>query len=208
MTGSAMDLRYADEHCAAILQGWYPGARGGTAIADVLFGKVSPSGKLPVTFYRSTEDLPEFTDYAMKNRTYRYFEGNVLYPFGYGLTYGKTEVADAELEETEDGCKLTVTVKNGDKPVREVVQVYIRAEDSVYEVRNHRLCGFKPVDLAANEEKEIELYLPKSVFEVVNDEGERCADGHSFTLYVGLSQPDEDSVRRMGTAPAVIKLSV
>ena len=82
MTGSAMDLRYAQEHCAAIVQAWYPGARGGRVVADILTGKISPSGKLPVTFYRDTEELPDFEDYSMKGRTYRYFTGEVLYPFG------------------------------------------------------------------------------------------------------------------------------
>ena len=92
LSGSAMDLRYADANTNAVLQAWYPGAEGGTAVADILFGKVSPSGKLPVTFYKDTADLPEFTDYSMKNRTYRYMEMEALYPFGYGLTYGDVKV--------------------------------------------------------------------------------------------------------------------
>ena len=96
LSGSAMDLRYADAHTNAILQAWYPGAEGGTAVADVLFGRVSPSGILPVTFYKDTSDLPEFTDYSMKNRTYRYMEQEALYPFGFGLTYGNVKVSAAE----------------------------------------------------------------------------------------------------------------
>ncbi len=92
MTGSAMDLRYFEEHADAVMQVWYPGARGGKTIAEVLFGEISPSGKLPVTFYNSIEELPEFEDYGMKGRTYRYFEGTPLYPFGYGLTYGDVKV--------------------------------------------------------------------------------------------------------------------
>ena len=87
MPGSAMDMREADEKCAAVVQAWYPGGEGGIAVADMLFGKFSPSGKLPVTFYESTEDLPDFTDYDMSERTYRYFSGTPLYPFGYGLSY-------------------------------------------------------------------------------------------------------------------------
>ena len=96
MTGSAMDLKYAHEHCAAVLQAWYPGARGGRVIADILFGGISPSGKLPVTFYRDTEELPDFEDYSMKGRTYRYFTGTPLYPFGYGLTYGDVVLEGVE----------------------------------------------------------------------------------------------------------------
>lgn len=92
MTGSAMDLRYMQENAAAVVQTWYPGARGGRTIARILFGEISPSGKLPVTFYNGAEELPDFEDYAMKGRTYRYFTGEPLYPFGYGLTYGAVSV--------------------------------------------------------------------------------------------------------------------
>ena len=88
MTGSAVDLSLAQERANAVLQAWYPGSQGGRAVAQVLFGEASPSGKLPVTFYRGVEDLPDFTDYAMAGRTYRYYQGEPLYPFGYGLTYG------------------------------------------------------------------------------------------------------------------------
>ena len=101
MTGSAMDLRDAQEHCAAVVQAWYPGARGGRVVADILFGALSPSGKLPVTFYHDTEELPDFEDYSMKNRTYRYFTGEVLYPFGYGLTYGSMELDGVKLNGQE-----------------------------------------------------------------------------------------------------------
>ena len=94
-----MDLSFAEEHAAAVLQAWYPGARGGKAIADLLFGNCSPSGKLPVTFYKDTDHMPEFTDYSMKGRTYRYMEDEALYPFGYGLTYGKAEVTEAVLKK-------------------------------------------------------------------------------------------------------------
>ncbi len=100
MTGSAMDLRYFEEHAEAVMQVWYPGARGGKTIAEVLFGEISPSGKLPVTFYNSIEELPAFEDYGMKGRTYRYFEGTPLYPFGYGLTYGDVVVDAVECNGT------------------------------------------------------------------------------------------------------------
>ena len=99
--GSA--LRVEDGN--AILWAGYPGQAGGDALADILFGKVSPSGKLPITFYRSLDDLPAFTDYSMKGRTYRYYEGEALYPFGYGLTYGKVVCEDAELDGDRDQGK-------------------------------------------------------------------------------------------------------
>ena len=144
LSGSAMDLRYADAHTNAILQAWYPGAEGGTAVADVLFGRVSPSGKLPVTFYKHTSDLPEFTDYSMKNRTYRYMEQEALYPFGFGLTYGNVKVSAAEFAEQpekEKPVKIRCTVTNTGKwDTEEVVQVYIKDWKSKYAVRNHSLC--------------------------------------------------------------------
>ena len=87
LSGSALAVNWADEHVDAIVQGWYPGARGGAAIADILFGEANPEGKLPVTFYRTTEELPDFEDYSMQGRTYRYMEQEALYPFGYGLSY-------------------------------------------------------------------------------------------------------------------------
>ena len=97
MTGSAMDMSFVNEHYNAIMQTWYPGARGGRSIAKLLFGEVSPSGKLPVTFYDDLSKLPEFTDYSMKGRTYRYMNYEAQYPFGFGLTYGDVNVKAAEL---------------------------------------------------------------------------------------------------------------
>lgn len=192
MTGSAMDLRYADERCAAILQGWYPGARGGTAIADVLFGRVSPSGKLPVTFYRSTEDLPAFTDYAMKGRTYRYYTGEALYPFGYGLSYADIELVGAQ--RSEDGMTVRAMVKNHSEfAADEVLQVYVRDEESPFAPVNPVLCGFERVSLAAGEMRTIEIALSGHAYTVVNDEGERIPGSGRYCVYCGFSQPDARS---------------
>lgn len=208
MTGSAMDLRFADRHFSAVLQGWYPGARGGKAIAELLFGKYSPSGKLPITFYNSADDLPAFTDYAMENRTYRYFAGDVLYPFGFGLTYGKTQVTDASLREDGDTLVITAALQNGDRPVDEVVEVYIRHHESKLAVRNHSLCGFQPVSLKAGEKKTVEITVPKTALEVVDEHGRRCIDSRSFTLFVGLSQPDAKSCALMGAAPVQLPFHI
>ena len=192
MTGSAMDLRYAHEHCAAVIQGWYPGARGGTAIADVLFGKVSPSGKLPVTFYQSTEDLPEFTDYNMTNRTYRYYTGEALYPFGYGLSYA--DVAMVKAEKSADGMTVSATVKNNSSfAADEIVQVYIKDEESAFAPVNPVLYGFGRVSLEAGEEKTVEIALSKHAYTVVNDEGERVPGSGKYVVYCGFSQPDARS---------------
>mgnify|MGYP000701722625 CR=1 FL=1 len=138
MSGSAIDLNYADSHANAVLQLWYPGARGGRAAADILFGNSSPSGKLPVTFYRSLEGFPDFEDYSMKGRTYRYLEKEPLYPFGYGLTYGRTEIRDVrpdgEASETDGLTVRGVAVNTGRYGTDDVIQAYIKNEESAYAV--------------------------------------------------------------------------
>ncbi len=199
MCGSAMDLRYADEHCAAILQAWYPGARGGTAIADVLFGRVSPSGKLPVTFYRSTDDLPPFTDYDMAQRTYRYYGGEPLYPFGFGLGYADIRLDGAAMDE--DGAAVVARVRNcSDRAGAEVVQVYARDLRSPFAPRNPVLCGFERVALAPGESREVRVALDKNARTVVNDEGERVPGSGQWAFYCGFSQPDARSAALTGQA--------
>ena len=203
MTGSAMDLRYAQEHCAAIVQAWYPGARGGRVVADILTGEISPSGKLPVTFYRDTEELPDFEDYSMKGRTYRYFTGEVLYPFGYGLTYGSAEISGVKLggQELADGSEvrlsggsldsLEVTVSNtGDRNVEEVVQVYIKALDSTDATPNERLCGFARVSVKTGGQAVVQVPVDRDALTVINDEGEKVSGGSRYAVSVGFGQSD------------------
>ena len=208
MTGSAMDLRFAEENFSAVVQGWYPGARGGKAIAELLFGKYSFSGKLPVTFYNDSDELPAFTDYAMENRTYRYFTGGVLYPFGYGLTYGKTEVTKAEMRDDGEHYTITATVKNEGCAVHEILQVYVRDNESEFAVRNHSLCAFKAVSLGANETCDVEITVPKAALEIVDDTGTRRVDSRSFTFFVGTSQPDDRSAELLGTRPVAVELKL
>ena len=203
MTGSAMDLRYAQEHCAAIVQAWYPGARGGRVVADILTGEISPSGKLPVTFYRDTEELPDFEDYSMKGRTYRYFTGEVLYPFGYGLTYGSAEISGVKLggQELADGSEarlpggsfdsFEVTVSNtGDRDVEEVVQVYIKALDSADATPNERLCGFARVSVKTGGQAVVQVPVDRDALTVINDEGEKVSGGSRYAVSVGFGQSD------------------
>ncbi len=206
MAGSAINLSKAQDDADAVLQAWYPGARGGKDIADILFGEVSPSGKLPLTFYASTDDLPDFRDYSMKNRTYKYFTGTPLYPFGYGLTYGDCyvkpenhlEISNGEAADLFD-AKLTVKVANDGKvDTDEVVQVYIKDLDSDFATTNPSLCGFKRVHVAAGSETEVTITLDKRAFTSVNEEGERKVFGKNFKLFVGCQQPDARSEQLTG----------
>ena len=210
LAGSAIDLSFAQEHCNAVLQAWYPGGRGGKAVAEVLFGKRSPSGKLPVTFYKDLEDLPSFTDYSMKGRTYRYLEKEPLYPFGFGLTYGKAYVERAKLAaEPQKGKELTVQaeiVNTSGCPVEEVVQIYIKNRDSSLAVPNHSLCGFQRIRVAVGERRELPLSIPWNAFLSVTEEGERILDGSRFTLYVGTSQPDDRSIQLGAVKPVEIEV--
>lgn len=210
MAGSALDISNANEKAAAILQTWYPGAGGGKQVAEVLFGKISPSGKLPVTFYHN-EDLtymPAFTDYSMKGRTYRYLDRKPLYPFGYGLTYGNVKVKEVQVS-TEDGVSLQIQVKNeGIRATEDVVEVYINNLESAYAVKNHSLCGFARVELEPGEEKKIEISIPESAFMVIDDSGEKRRDGNRFRLSAGTSQPDERSFELTGIHPVEVEIEI
>ncbi|MBE5859219.1 MAG: glycoside hydrolase family 3 protein [Butyrivibrio sp.] len=214
MSGSAINLELAEERAAAILQVFYPGGMGGKDVAKILFGEVSPSGKLPVTFYGDGKDLPDFADYSMKNRTYRYYEGTAEYPFGYGLTYGNCLAEKIEAEvNTKAGDKdyalVKVTVKNtGKVDTEDVLQIYIKDEDSEFAVRNHSLCGFKRVKLSAGETKEVAINLDRRAFTSVDEDGNRDIFGKNFTLYAGFSQPDDRSKELTGNACATAKICI
>ncbi|MBR4011122.1 MAG: glycoside hydrolase family 3 C-terminal domain-containing protein [Clostridiales bacterium] len=189
----------------ALIQAWYPGELGGTALANILFGKVSPSGKLPLTFYQSIEGIPDFADYSMKDRTYRYTRKNILYPFGYGLTYSKVVVTDCVYDDST--AKASVTVQNqGDVDTEDVVQLYIHNTTSANATPFPKLCGFKRVAIPAGEEIVVELTIEDSAFDVVNDEGEVVRDGNTFDLFAGVSQPDELS--RELTGSSCVRVSV
>lgn len=204
-SGSALTLNGQEENCAAILNAWYPGSNGGKAVADLLFGKYSPSGKLPVTFYKSTEELPEFTDYSMKGRTYRYMKGESLYPFGYGLTYSTVELSDlsiSDIKENFDNINVNIKISNtGNYDIEEVVQCYIKDLESKYAVANHSLAGFKRITLKKGESKTVTMQINRRSFEVVNDTGDRILDSKKFKIFVGISQPDSRSIQLTGITP-------
>ena len=184
----------------AILQAWYPGQAGGSALADLLFGVVSPSGKLPVTFYRSADDLPDFRDYAMAGRTYRYFAGEALYPFGYGLTYTRFAYEDAAF----DGESAFVTVRNvGSAAAEAVVEAYLRAEDCPFAPRNPILCGYERVSLQPGESACVRVPVEPDAFTAVDESGKRVPAGERFTLWLGGGQPDPRTEALSGEKAAV-----
>ena len=194
MAGSAIDLCVAQESAAAVVQLWYPGARGGRAVADILFGVCSPSGKLPVTFYRSLEGMPDFEDYSMQGRTYRYMTQEALYPFGYGLTYGDVRVERAEVvsrkEDSRDMILRVELVNEGSCPTQDVVQIYVKDTESADATPNPCLCAFKRVMLQAGERLSVEVCVPGEAFRVVNEAGERVWGSGKYRLYAGTGQPD------------------
>jgi beta-glucosidase len=162
MSGSAIAMPWADEHLNAIVQAFYPGEAGGTAIADVLLGKYNPAGRLPVTFYRATSDLPPFADYRMENRTYRYFKGQPLFPFGFGLSYTKFDYAHLHVAPGAGGTlSVAVDVTNaGDRAGDEVVQLYAVPPAESHPREREALCGFSRVHLAKGETKTVNITVP------------------------------------------------
>ena len=201
IAGSSVDLQEAGEKADAVLFGWYPGVMGGKAISDILFGKISPSGKLPVTFYHQSdlEKMPDFTDYSMKDRTYRYFTGKPLYPFGFGLTYSKVEIESAKVCTADDGLKVHVIAKNTGKiDTQDVIQVYAQNTGSPNAPARARLVSFRRVCLKAGEMDSFELDVCPDNLLVVNDKGERIKEG-KVVLYAGTCQPDEYSCELSGT---------
>ncbi len=164
-SGSAVAFPWEAEHLPAILQAWYPGQEGGQAVAEVLFGEFNPCGHLPMTFYRSTDDLPPFTDYSFANRTYRYFDGKPLYAFGHGLSYTRFDYKDATLAvdvvPADGTIKLSLTIENsGEMDGADVVQVYYRHLNSRVEQPNKVLCGFARVEVANGTSEKVTLEIP------------------------------------------------
>lgn len=190
----------------AWVQAFYPGAMGGRALTEILFGEVSPSGKLPVTFYETAELLPDITDYSMKNRTYRGTAENILYPFGFGLTYGRTAISHAEYDR-EKNCVILTAENKSEFDFEEVFQVYVRS-DSEFSPEYPSLCGFRRYRLSALSDAEITIRLSEDVFSDVDNEGVRYVSGRKFSLWCGVSQPDERSVRLCGVKPVRIDLSI
>ena len=196
-SGSAMALTPETENCDAILQAWYPGQEGGTAVADVLFGDYNPAGRLPVTFYKNMEQLPDFEDYSMQGRTYRYMKEAPLFPFGYGLsyttfTYGKAR-ADKKRISTGEKMTLTIPVSNtGSRDGEEVVQVYLRREDDP-KGPTKTLRAFKRVEITKGKSLNVKIELPYTAFEWFDNSTHtmHSMKGEYEVLYGGSSRTED-----------------
>lgn len=205
LAGSAMDLNFADQEAAAILQAFYPGAEGGREVARLLFGEYSPSGKLPVTIYRDLTEMPAFTDYTMRGRTYRYLTKKPLYPFGYGLTYSDCVIDEIQPEKeytyedaVKDGIEIKVHVENrGSYDTEEVLQGYVKVQ-SPNEVLHPKLGVFARIHIKAGEGQWISLHISKTAFSTVTEDGERVYDGKKAQLFIGFGQPDERTAELLG----------
>jgi beta-glucosidase len=197
LTGSALAVEWARDHLPAIVLGWYPGEQGGNALADVLFGDVSPAGRLPVTFYRSTGQLPPFEDYAMKERTYRYFSGEPLYPFGHGLSYTRFEYAGLQLDRTrvrpDQDLEVSLQVRNaGARDGDEVVQLYVHQVTSSEPMPLKQLRGFARIRLKRGETRRAAFHLKPAVDFAHYDAARRAfaVDPGEFEIQVGASSAD------------------
>ena len=201
MTGSATVFPHAEKF-GAIMQVWYPGQMGGIAVANALFGHVNPSGRLPVTFYKDMDQVPDFKEYSMKNRTYRYLDAEPAYPFGYGLSYTRFTYDGLSAEPNGGGIHLTVTVRNvGGRDGREVTQVYVRWVASAYAAPVCQLAAFSPLFLKAGEEKQITLRIDAKQLSVYDEEGNAIPHHGDVEVFVGGGQPDSRTEALTGQKP-------
>jgi len=193
LNGSAVAVNWADAHIPAIVEAWYPGQAAGTAIADVLFGDYNPAGRLPVTFYKSLDGMLPFDDYSMKERTYKYFTGDPLYPFGHGLSY--TTFAYSDLYVTEsvyagEPVDVSVIVTNtGKRAGDEVVQVYVTDREASVPVPIRKLVGFKRISLEAGAEQTVSFKIDPRDLSLITDDTRRVIEPGEFDLSVGGKQP-------------------
>ena len=204
LSGSALAVGWADENIDAIIQAWYPGARGGNAVASLIFGEYSPSGRLPVTFYRTTEELPDFHDYSMENRTYKYMKNEALYPFGYGLGYTSFTYGDIALSSTHinsgESLSCGIKIKNTGKfESEETVQLYLKDVKASVRVPRWQLRGIRKIHLLPGEEKETVFVISPEDMIVIDESGSSILEPGTFEVYIGGNQPDGRSVALTGS---------
>jgi beta-glucosidase len=203
INGSPMTIGWADENIPAILEAWYPGEEGGTAIADVLWGDYNPAGRLPVTFPKSLDQLPPFTDYSMKGRTYRYMTEEPLYPFGYGLSYTTFEYSNLKYphQQTEAGQegKISVDVRNsGERAGDEIVQFYISHKDASVETPIRELRGVERVSLQPGETKTVAFTLTDRQMAIIDNDGKAMLEPGEIAISIGGQQPHTHTQARTG----------
>jgi beta-glucosidase len=193
MNGGALSVNKAQEKASAVLLAGYPGQQGGNAVADVLFGDYNPAGRLPVTYYKSIDQRPPFEDYNMTGRTYKFFTGEPLYPFGYGLSYTTFEYSDLSIPGkvvAGEKVKVKVTVTNSGKlSGEEVVQLYITDEKATTTRPKRQLEGFTRIFLRAGESKDVTFELDPRQFSILNNKDKRVIEPGYFTISVGGKQP-------------------
>jgi beta-glucosidase len=194
LNGSALAVNWANDNVSSIVDAWYPGEEGGTALADVLFGNYNPGGRLPVTFYKSVDQLPPFIDYNMRGRTYRYFKGEPLYPFGFGLSYTKFKYDNLKLSanKIKAGDELTITaeVRNvGEKAGDEVVQLYVTDVAATVPVPIRSLAGVKRIFLKPGEKQNVSFVLTGEQMSIIDDGGKRLIEPGEFLISLGGKQP-------------------
>ncbi len=199
LNGSALSINWADSHIPAILEAWYPGQAGGTAVAEALFGLTNPGGRLPVTFYQSSSDLPPFDDYSMENRTYRYFSGRPLYSFGYGLSYTTFTYRNLQVKPVDvksgDPVSVQVEVENtGRVEGDEVVQLYLKDVQASLPVPRLQLQGFSRIHLQPGEKRTLQFSLTGDQMSFADESGNWVLEPGEFQLWVGGRQPDPESV--------------
>ena len=194
LSGSALAVNWADSHVAAIVQAWYPGEEGGTAIADVLFGDYNPAGRLPITFYKSVDQLPPFESYAMAGRTYRFFNGQPLYPFGHGLSYTKFKysgfTSSSPRVSAGDSVTVSATVENsGSRKGDEVVQVYVTDVAASVRVPIRSLAGIERVHLEPGERRVVSFKIDPRQLAVITNDGRTVVEPGEFKVTIGGKQP-------------------
>ncbi len=203
--GSPLAINWAQDNIPAIVETWYSGAEGGNAVADVIFGDYNPAGRLPVTFVKSMDQLPDFEDYNMENRTYRYFNDTPLYPFGYGLSYTEFSYANLtlgrqEIDASED-FEITVAVdleNVGTVKGDEVVQLYLEDVEASVRVPHWELQGFKRITLEPGQSTTVEFRLTRRQLALIDEEGRALLEPGKFVIHVGGQQPDARSAELTG----------
>ncbi|HEY0945231.1 MAG TPA: glycoside hydrolase family 3 C-terminal domain-containing protein [Opitutaceae bacterium] len=211
--GSAIAIPEAHELCDAVLQVWYPGCEGGRAVADVLFGAVAPSGKMPVTVPRRTADLPAFNDYAMRGRTYRFAEAEPLYPFGFGLTFARLRYGPLSLSARtlRAGGELVVRTALGntsDRDVQETVQCYVIPPGEFPEAPRATLVGFTKVAVPSHANVDVEFRLAAEAFQQFDRDGHRVLPPGIYGLHVGSASPGPRALALGAPAPATAEIAV